>query len=599
METISPYVEDFREIKICRLCGSNSNENVDIFTSKPISSRSDDLLTKILTVYPLVLYKNDPLPQHICPKCIGNVSTTYQDIQQVLRQQNKWMNLTKAVQPEHKYFRILDMVENSSKTTKESIKTSYNIDINNLPLTKIIISPSKEIPIPNAINTSNKININENVVKNIQTKLESNGFTIKRIKVPTTTTEVKQDLNTTGVSIDLTENSVETGANIVTCNYCKQKFSNMKILAQHQLIHLKVSVNKVFQKHLLPKQSRRGRLITINDNKCIRCLNCWRIFKDNKDILQHWSGGECEFYCLVCGKEFPHSPKMLREHVTTVHDISYRSVARGYMACQTAPIKPMEFPVPTFKYANMYPMTTKLKSRTYKKPPPKSCTKNDDGTITCKICYKVFDNFRSSNSHMRKHKPPIRYGEPIITQAIPMDNYNTRDEYMTQPSTSHFRYVNSNPSSSATTNVLHMKFPRPAYRVIMKNGPLRGIKTKIVQKRHDFLTNYPHNDPPSTQRSMTSTSDPSEDENMIVPEVLMPAFKSEHITDNYNHNKNLDGLQYNDYTNSRLGPTIKSEPLDNSEYAETQEPRQCFICNENFSNTREYELHAMFVHNIN
>ncbi|XP_046804698.1 uncharacterized protein LOC111681602 isoform X1 [Lucilia cuprina] len=487
--------------------------------------------------------------------------------------------------------------KNCSKTTKESIKKSYNIDIKNLQLTKLLMSPSIEIPIQNIINTSNKININENVVKNIQTKLESNGFTIKRIKVPPTTTDIK--LDATSVSIDLTDTAEETSTNIVTCNYCKQKFSNLKILAQHQLIHLKVRVNKVFQKRLLPKQSRRGRLITINDNKCIRCLNCWRIFKDNKEILQHWSGGECEFYCLVCSKEYPHSPKMLREHVTTVHGISYRSVARGYMACQTASIKPVEFPIPIFKYT-----TAKQKSRTYKKPPPKqfllqSCTKNDDGTITCKICHKVFDNFRSSNSHMRKHKPPIRYGEPIIALTTPMDSYNTRDEYMTQPSTSHFRYVNSNTPSSATTNFLHMKLPRPAYRVIMKNGPLRGIKTKIVQKRHDFLTNYPNNDRQSSQRSMTSTSDPNEDDNMIVPEVIMPAFKSEHITENYNHNTNLDDLQYNDYTNSPLVPTIKSEPMDNSELAETQEPRQCFICNENFSNTREYELHAMFVHNIN
>lgn len=54
MEIRNPYIE----IKICRLCGSNDKENIDIFASKPISSRSTDLLTKILTVYPLVVSRN-------------------------------------------------------------------------------------------------------------------------------------------------------------------------------------------------------------------------------------------------------------------------------------------------------------------------------------------------------------------------------------------------------------------------------------------------------------------------------------------------------------------------------------------------------------
>lgn len=55
MEILHPHNEEFRAFKTCRLCGSNNKENIDIFTSKPISPRSEDLLTKILTVYPLVV----------------------------------------------------------------------------------------------------------------------------------------------------------------------------------------------------------------------------------------------------------------------------------------------------------------------------------------------------------------------------------------------------------------------------------------------------------------------------------------------------------------------------------------------------------------
>lgn len=181
---------------------------------------------------------------------------------------------------------------------------------------------------------------------------------------------------------------------------------------------------------------------------------------------------------------------------------------------------------------------------------------------------------------MRKHKPPARFKDSGNRSSVELDKYNTEDDYMEEPSTSNFFY-NSNTKQSLSTaaNILHIKAPRPPYRVIMKNGPLRGIKTKIVQKRHDFLTNYANNDHHSTQRSMSSTSDANDDENLIVPELIMPA-KSE-------------------YTSSPLIPTIKSEPLDNSEYGESQEPRLCFICNESFLNNRDYELHAMFVHNIN
>lgn len=52
---MSPPVKHQVDMKICRLCGSNNKENIDIFSSKPISSKREDLLTKILTVYPMVV----------------------------------------------------------------------------------------------------------------------------------------------------------------------------------------------------------------------------------------------------------------------------------------------------------------------------------------------------------------------------------------------------------------------------------------------------------------------------------------------------------------------------------------------------------------
>lgn len=222
----------------------------------------------------------------------------------------------------------------------------------------MLAKPQIENPNNNTINTNDKLNINETVVKNIKNKLESNGFTIKRIKIPPTN-NISTDLNSQYNLDDTNDND-----NIVTCNYCQQKFSNLKILAQHQLIHLKVNANKVFQRRLLPKQSRRGRLITLNDTKCIRCLNCWRTFKDNKCILQHWCDGECEYYCSICGKEFPDSPQMLRDHITDEHEVNYRTITQFFMESQDKLLitKPAD--------TTLSPIAPKTKSG-YKKPPPK------------------------------------------------------------------------------------------------------------------------------------------------------------------------------------------------------------------------------------
>lgn len=248
----------------------------------------------------------------------------------------------------------------------------------NSNLRNLLAPPSNEKKDPITVNTNTKSIVNENVVKNIQTKLESNGFTIKRIKVATaatTATTTNQDLTYNNTPLELQTSTDSNTETTVSCKYCKLKFSNLKILAQHQLIHLNVSTTKIFQKRLLPKNLRRGRLITINDSKTIRCLNCWRIYRDNKAILQHWSCGDCDFYCFICGKEFPQSPKLLREHIPQEHGISYRSAMRQFVSSQG--IKPLPaFEMPLKMPTHMVPsikqqLATNVikKVNKYKKPP--------------------------------------------------------------------------------------------------------------------------------------------------------------------------------------------------------------------------------------
>lgn len=143
---------EIRSAKLCRFCGCEDKECENIFLTKSSCSSSssssssskeakggvgsDDLLNKISTVYPFVvsvynsdqisafcpiipflfstnqqMYENDPLPQHICPKCIANVYTLYREIQEVLRHQKMLMNLIRSEKPQHEYFRILNEIE--------------------------------------------------------------------------------------------------------------------------------------------------------------------------------------------------------------------------------------------------------------------------------------------------------------------------------------------------------------------------------------------------------------------------------------------------------------------------------------------------------
>lgn len=195
---------------------------------------------------------------------------------------------------------------------------------------------------------------------------------------------------------------------------------------------------------------------------------------------------------------------------------------------------------------------------------------------------------------MRKHKPTIRYGDQVFSSSnTATDNYNIQDDYSSlQPSTSrpHYGTYNNFPYSS-TENYFHMKYPRPAYRAMAKNGPIRGIRTKFVQKRNDFMSNNGISSRPVPhQRQMPlgcgANDDDAEndDDTLIIPE-LMPTFiKNEPMMED---------------EGSIMDPMVKAEPMENAEDMTPSEASVCFICNEKFATSHEYNLHAMFVHNIN
>lgn len=108
-------------------------------------------------------------------------------------------------------------------------------------------------------------------------------------------------------------------------------------------------------------------MVNLGSEKCIRCLNCWKLYPNSKGILDHWVNGKCLFYCSICGQSFHDNIKTIREHFPVVHGIRYRIPERA------------------------------------SKIGVKELSADKKKTI-CTICNITFANKYARNSHMRCHK---------------------------------------------------------------------------------------------------------------------------------------------------------------------------------------------------
>lgn len=228
----------------------------------------------------------------------------------------------------------------------------------------------------------------------------------------------------------------------VACPQCGIRFPNLKALAMHQMAHINLESQNFFEKRPLEKKVRRGRLIVIQDKKCIRCLNCWKLFYDNKTILDHWSDSKCEYFCVVCGREFPSSPRMLREHMPAAHGISFKSVKKILNTKLRRPMTPItpitlievkQEPLDLEDLPPLVPISApKVPIQTLKHTPSNQTPPSRDIRleikVKCNLCNKVFANFKAKNSHMRAHKSKeaeeFHIQPRMVVKKEPMEHHN-------------------------------------------------------------------------------------------------------------------------------------------------------------------------------
>ncbi|XP_055851947.1 uncharacterized protein LOC129916164 [Episyrphus balteatus] len=455
------------EDKKCRICGLADMDNQNIFHSKTLPA-------KIVAVYPIALYRKDPLPKHICKKCNLSAQGMYNEMERALRLQAKWISNIRLAQPENQYLKVVDSIAGANKQTSQlvsliagneigerTISKLFNFEIDQQSIPKKIPATTTNNPLTELEKTEENEELTaerieaelsaesqkqpppqpslrkppEAKITQLKSVLELNGCTLTKLK-PTTiksspgSQTTKDDDLPLEMSVDIKEEPLDEdystlhieqpdpmGDHPVKCRMCPYSFETIEEQAIHQLNHLSISALKLSERRILNKRVRRGRLIMVEEKKCIRCLNCWRIFPDNKAILQHWSQGDCDFFCQICGKEFASSPKMLREHIPAAHGISYRSskILRPATLIAKKSIKTEKSPSKLPKLAakvDTSPQKIRMspsKSKSGKPPPNGSLTVK----VACSICMKVFANFKARNSHMRAHKhPPFLPAQP-------------------------------------------------------------------------------------------------------------------------------------------------------------------------------------------
>ncbi|XP_055380902.1 uncharacterized protein LOC129611669 isoform X2 [Condylostylus longicornis] len=306
--------------KTCRMCGHADRSNLNLFHPRQIYK-------KILALYPIVLYKSDPLPKNICLKCYASTLKRYEEYVRVGKIQTRWINNVRNNQPNNPYIKILDKIEETNKNLIEQLRKLGDDAVDE----SFSITKHSRNQFPEDIfNSTSSFNYNnQSHPFNRDNRMQKFNNQANRILLSHLRGENQnKNLNFKSQNGFPHEPNISNIQNFPRnkCRYCFKVLPNQKYLAFHQLkYHIGLAVFKSFTKKALPKKLRCGQAIKINNKACLRCNNCGKCFDSYDSILNHWQNKRCEFYCLICGKEYPNDPSPLKKHIKLEHFLEYTS----------------------------------------------------------------------------------------------------------------------------------------------------------------------------------------------------------------------------------------------------------------------------------
>lgn len=249
----------------------------------------------------------------------------------------------------------------------------------------------------------------------------------------------------------------------IKCKYCDRMCGNMNQLAVHQTQHLRLETHKIGESQVLAPKWRRGRMVPMGNQKCFRCLNCWRLHPDSQSILEHWVSGKCLYYCSICNLSFHHNPKLIRSHFPEVHGIRYKLPEENdshALAKMNAPSGGAVTAVggqPKKIFRPIRPGGRMINTISKAKP-----IVSKSGRVTCHICSCSFPNMHSRNSHMRLHKPQ-NPGIPVPSASKPVATVINGPVASSSP-------VPSNASTPPATAPTHTSAPVRLTPTQIRNG---------------------------------------------------------------------------------------------------------------------------------
>lgn len=141
-------------------------------------------------------------------------------------------------------------------------------------------------------------------------------------------------------------------------------------------------------------------MVSMGDEKCIRCLNCWKLYPNSKLILEHWVKGRCLFYCSICGKSFHENIKEIRHHFPAAHGIKYRIADR-----HRTNVHEMYQRIKRAK--SLAAQNGSNRASGSQSEPTKQIYKQRElvhGVFKCVHCSSSFTNVFARNAHMKLHK---------------------------------------------------------------------------------------------------------------------------------------------------------------------------------------------------